>query len=203
MNKTKYLEDIREIKDIMAHTTRFISLSGISGVSTGLIALSSAFIAYITVFKDQEYLIHDAIELSNNKLFKLLFIAVATIFLSICSAIYFTTRKIRIKNQRVWDIQTKRLLLNLSIPLVSGGLLCLMLLFKGFIGILPSITLIFYGLALVNGSKYTLPEIRNLGLIQITLGLVAFQFVGYGLIIWGLGFGIIQIVYGLVIQKKY
>jgi len=71
------------------------------------------------------------------------------------------------------------------------------------IGMLPSITLIFYGLALVNGSKYTLPELRNLGIIQIVLGLLAFQFITYGLLFWALGFGVIQIIYGLAIQKKY
>lgn len=203
MDKTKYIEDLREIKDIMSRTTQFISLSGLSGVSTGLIALSGAFIAYQTVFIDQEYLIYGTVELTNENLFHLSVIAAGTLILSICSAIFFTNKKARIKNHNVWDIQSKRLLINLLIPLVSGGLLCLMLLFKGFIGFLPPMTLIFYGLALVNGSKYTLPEIRNLGIIQILLGLFAFQFINYGLMIWALGFGVVQIIYGLIIQKKY
>ena len=201
--KEKYIEDLIEIKDIMNPTTRFISLSGLSGVSTGLIALAGAFIAYLTIFKDQDYLLLNAVKLKDESLMNLLLIATGTLVLSIVSAVFFTNRKTKKQNQNVWDVQTKRLLLNLLIPLIAGGLLCLMLLLKGFVGILPPLTLIFYGLALVNGSKYTLPEIRYLGLIEILLGLLAFQFIEYGLIFWAFGFGVIQIVYGLIIQRKY
>lgn len=68
--------------------------------------------------------------------------------------------------------------------------------------VLP-LTLIFYGLALVNVSKYTLKEIRGLGLIEIFLGLLAFQFLAYGLIIWTIGFGVLHIIYGFIIKMKY
>lgn len=78
-----------------------------------------------------------------------------------------------------------------------------MLLLKGFVGLLPPLTLLFYGLALVNSSKYTFPEIRNLGLIEIIIGLLAFQFIEYGLVFWAFGFGVILIIYGLIVQKKY
>lgn len=203
MDNKKYIEDLREIKDIMNRTTQFISLSGLSGVSTGITALAGAFIAFKAVFEDQDYLVYHAVELTRDNLNHLLLIAGGTLFLSIASAIFFTRRKTKMQNQSIWDIQTKRLLINLSIPLITGGLLCLMFLHKGFVGILPPMTLIFYGLALVNGSKYTLPEIRNLGIIEIVLGLLSFQFIQYGLLFWALGFGIVQIIYGLIIQRKY
>jgi hypothetical protein len=199
----KYIEDLKEIKDIMNRSTRFISLSGLSGVSTGITALAGVYLAYQTIFKEQDYLTYNAVELSSENVRNLLLIAVATLILSIGAAIFFTTKKLKKKNQSVWDQQTKRLLINLSIPLITGGLLCLMLLLKGFVGLLPPITLIFYGLALVNASKYTLPEIRSLGLIEIFLGLIAIQFIEYGLLFWAFGFGAIQIVYGLFIQRKY
>lgn len=203
MNKEKYKEDLKEIKDIMNRTTRFISLSGLSGVSTGITALAGAFLAYQTIFKDQDFLVYNAVELNNDGLKNLLLIAIGTLTLAIGNALFFTSRKTKTQNQPGWDIQTKRLLINLLIPLITGGLLCLMLILKGFVGILPSLTLIFYGLALVNGSKYTLPEIRNLGIIEILLGLLAFQFINYGLVFWAFGFGIVQIIYGLIIQRKY
>jgi hypothetical protein len=199
----KYIEDLKEIKDIMNRSTRFISLSGLSGVSTGITALAGVYLAYQTIFKEQDYLTYNAVELSSENVINLLLIAVATLILSIGAAIFFTTKKLKKKNHSVWDQQTKRLLINLSIPLITGGLLCLMLLLKGFVGLLPPITLIFYGLALVNASKYTLPEIRSLGLIEIFLGLIAIQFIEYGLLFWAFGFGAIQIVYGLFIQRKY
>ena len=203
MDKEKYIEDLKEIKDIMNRTTRFISLSGLSGVSTGIIALVGAFIAYQTIFKDQGYLAYNVVGLNSDNLRYLLLIAVGTLILSIGSAIFFTSKKTKKQNQRGWNSQTKELLFNLLIPLITGGLLCLTLLFKGFVGILPPLTLIFYGLALLNGSKYTLSEIKKLGLIEILLGLTAFHFIDYGLLFWAFGFGVVQILYGIIIQIKY
>ncbi|MFN3446063.1 MAG: hypothetical protein ACK44D_09995, partial [Bacteroidia bacterium] len=155
------------------------------------------------VFKDQKYLVHHPVELTYDSIVRLLMIASGTIILSVFSAVFFTRQKTKAQNETVLDMNTKRLLINLLIPLVSGGLLCVLLLLKGFAGMLASITLIFYGLALVNGSKYTLPEIRTLGIIQVIIGLLAFQFINYGLLFWALGFGVVQIVYGLIIQRKY
>jgi hypothetical protein len=201
--KKKYIEDLKEIKDIMNRSSRFISLSGISGVSTGIIAIAGAFLAYQNIFKGQDFLIYDSVAIRTEQLSHLLMIAAGTLILSAIAAVFFTTRKTRKQNQPLWDHQSKRLLLNLSIPLITGGVLCLMLLAKGFVGLLPPLTLIFYGLALVNGSKYTLHEIRTLGLIEIVLGLIALQYIEYGLIIWALGFGILHVVYGIIIQSKY
>ncbi len=203
MEKEKYIDDLKEIKDTLSRATRFISLSGLSGVSTGITALIGALVAYQTVFKNNDYLIYNAVEISNESLWYLLLVSVGTLILSIGCAIFFTTIKTRKQNQSIWNIQVKRLLLNLSIPLIAGGLLCLMFLLKGFIGFLCPLTLIFYGLALINGSKYTLTEIRNLGIIEILLGLIAFQFINYGILFWALGFGVFQIIYGLIVQKKY
>jgi len=103
----------------------------------------------------------------------------------------------------VWDYQTKRLLVNLAIPLLTGGIVCLLFLFNGFPGLLAPMTLIFYGLALVNAGKYTLTEVRSLGLIEIFLGLLAMLWIDYGLLFWAFGFGVLHIVYGLIIQRKY
>lgn len=203
MNRDKYFEDLKEIKDTMNRATRFISLSGLSGVSTGVMALLGALLAYQTIFKNYDYLVYNSVEINVESLWYLILIAVGTLVLSIGGAIFFTNRKTKKQHQRVWDIQAKRLVINLSIPLVTGGLLCLMLLLKGFVGFLCPLTLIFYGLALINGSKYTFTEIRNLGIIEILLGLIAFQFINYGILFWALGFGVFQIIYGLIVQKKY
>lgn len=202
MEKAKYLDDLKEIKEIMSRTTQFISLSGLSGVSTGIIALAGLWLAFVTVFKDQDYLVYNAVALNNDREIYLFVIAIGTIILSVGSAIFFTKRKSKIQKQIIWNGLTKRLLLSLLIPLITGGILCLMLLNRGYIGFLPSLTLIFYGLSLINGSKYTFREIRYLGIIQIIVGLLAFQFICYSLLFWALGFGIIQIIYGLIIQKK-
>jgi predicted benzoate:H+ symporter BenE len=125
------------------------------------------------------------------------------LLLALGAAILFTFRKAQKDNQKVWDLRTKRLIINLIIPLATGGILSLMMLLKGFIGLVAPFTLIFYGLALINASRYTLHEIRSLGLVEIVIGLLGVAFVKVGLIFWALGFGIIHIIYGLYMQRKY
>jgi len=202
MEKEKYLNDLSEIRKIMSRSARFISLSGLSGVSTGLIALAGALLVHQLVFKHHDYLVYEAVPLDRNNLTNLLLVAMGTLLLSIVSALWFTGRKSKRENQRIWDDQAKRLLINLLIPLTTGGILCLILLFKGYVGFVPALTLIFYGLALVNGSHYTFSHIRYMGIVEILLGLVAFLFIEQSLFLWMLGFGVVQMIYGMLIQRK-
>tara|TARA_Y100001972_G_scaffold122335_1_gene167758 strand:- start:1770 stop:2387 length:618 start_codon:yes stop_codon:yes gene_type:complete len=203
MNQNKYLRDLQDIKDIMSRSSRFISLSGLSGIFAGLFALGGAYAAYQTVYSGQDYLNHRYAVITRESLMTLLIIALVTLALSIGAGIFFTSRETRKQNEKVWDHQTRRLLINLAIPLVTGGIVCLILLLKGFVGIIAPLTLIFYGLALVNASKYTLNEVRSLGIIEIVLGLISLQFIGYGLLVWAIGFGVMHIVYGTMMQLKY
>ncbi len=202
MEKEKYLDDLSEIRKIMSRSSRFLSLSGMSGLSTGLIALMGAFAARQLVFSHGNYLQNEAVVIGGDALRDLVLIASGTLLLSVVSALWFTARKSRRENERAWDAQAGRLLVNLLIPLTTGGLLCLILLRMGYIGFLPAMTLIFYGLALVNGSHYTHHHIRYLGLAEILLGLLALVFISQSLYIWMVGFGLFQMVYGLLIQRK-
>ena len=196
MDKEKYLEDLKDIKEMMNRSSRFISLSGMSGICAGVFSLIGAYTGFQTIYSSQEYMGYRWENLTNESLISLIGIAVGVIILSIITGIYFTTQKAKALNEELWDHHTKRYLINLSIPLVSGGILCLILLLKGYGGLIAPLTLIFYGLALVNGSHFTLKETRNLGLIEILLGLLAIAYVQYGLIFWAIGFGVLHIIYG-------
>jgi len=203
MTKEKYLQDLKDIKDIMDRSSRFISLSGWSGIAAGLVAILGAYAAYQYVYVGQEFLAYQRVTITSERLSILLIIAAITITLAIGLGAFFTSRKAKKNKQKLWDQQTKRLLLNLFIPLAAGGILCLILLSKGFIGFVAPFTLIFYGLALVNASKYTLREVRSLGILEIILGLIGTNYVGFGLLFWVIGFGALHILYGIIMKVKY
>lgn len=203
MNKEAYLKDLTEIRGIMEKSTRFISLSGLSGVSAGIIALFGAALAYQTVYSQQDYLGYRQASLDASTVSTLLSIAAGTLILAAVSVIFFTRQKARKAGQQIWSVHVQRLLINLAIPLVTGGILCLMLLMKGYIGLIAPLTLLFYGLALVQASKYTMDTIRSLGILQIILGLTATWFIGYGLLFWAAGFGLLHIVYGIYMHIVY
>ncbi|SIT74686.1 hypothetical protein [Pontibacter indicus] len=198
------LEALHEIRNIMDRSSRFISLSGLSGVFAGLSALvGAAVVKWYFSQQNINYYSDQARNFSQEDVLFLLAVALGVLVLAFGTAAYFTARNARKKNQRTWDNQSKRLLANLAIPLATGGVFCAILLYHGILYLVAPAMLVFYGLALLNGSKYTLGDIRYLGIIEIVIGLVACVFVGYGLMLWTLGFGVLHIVYGALVYFKY
>jgi hypothetical protein len=140
----------------------------------------------------------------SNELFQFIILdAFIVLIASLSAGTIMSMNRSKKLNQPSWDPAAKRLVINLMIPLVAGGLLCLIFIQKGELAYLAPITLLFYGLALVNASKYTVDEIRNLGIIEIALGLIAFWQLEFALLFWGIGFGILHIIYGMFIHTKH
>lgn len=195
--------DLKDIKELMERSSRFISLSGLSGVFAGVYALIGAWVATVYVLPArQEYDLPGNTE-NLERLPLIVMIAASVLILSIATAIFFTTKNARKKNQKIWDKRSQRMLSNLAVPLVTGGLFLLILLAQGTLYLIAPAMLIFYGLALINGSKYTLNDIRYLGYMEIILGLLATWFYGNGLLFWTIGFGVLHIIYGAVMYWKY
>ena len=134
---------------------------------------------------------------------ELLILAIVILVLAVGTAVILSLQKSKKEGEKIWNSTARRMVLNMAIPLITGGIFILILLSKGLFGFLAPATLIFYGLALVNASKFTFEEIRSLGIVQIILGLLASYFIEYGLLFWALGFGIMHIVYGIVMHLKY
>jgi hypothetical protein len=203
------LKNLAEIRSLMERSSRFISLSGLSGISAGLIALTGSAVAFIYLGYNVRYSDWGAYKQllatrDVGELTLMLFILAITIFIMALSAgIYFTTRKALKNNLPIWDKTTKRLLVHVFIPLITGGIFCMILLFYQIYFLIAPATLIFYGLALLNGSKYTLTDIQYLGISQIILGIICSLLPGYGLIFWAIGFGILHIIYGFIMYRKY
>ena len=203
MSDKDYLKDISEIKKMMNKSSRFISLSGLSGILAGIYALIGAFIAKNLWSKYIEHeFIGDFVNF-NSLVVELIVIAVIVASLSVVTAFFLTRKKAKEQGAKIWDTTTKRLLFNFLVPLITGGILSLMLLFNGFYGFVAPITLIFYGLALFSASKYTFGNVKYLGIAEIILGLVSMNYIGYGLYFWAIGFGILHIIYGTLMYFKY
>ncbi len=199
-----YQEDLNHIRSMMEKSSRFISLSGLSGVAAGGIALFGAIYVYFVFDREGiDYFDGNRNIFTSSLVKELVIIATVILVLAIVSAYVFTARKLKEKNQKIWDATTKRLLSSFAIPIVTGGFFCLILLQHHLFVLVAPATLIFYGLALVNAEKYTLSDIKYLGIFEIILGLFSFLFLGWGLIFWAIGFGILHIVYGLVMHRKY
>lgn len=201
-----YLEDIKEIRSMMEKSSRFISLSGLSGISAGVVALIGAFVAgwYIKGnIQSAESQVNRIAAVNLGDILFLLLDAAVVLALALSFATYFAVRKARIQGLPVWNKAAELTLINLLIPLATGAAFCLILYYYNIYLLIAPATLLFYGLALLNASKYTLGEVRYLGICQIILGLIAMVIPGYTILFWALGFGILHIIYGAVMYFRY
>lgn len=200
------LKDISEIRSLMEQSTKFMSLSGLSGISAGIVGLGGAYATY-------QYLAGEGIYaelyrtgkafVSTTQLWVLLGIAVFILGLALSLASFFSIRMARKKKLPIWNAAAKHLMYSIMIPLCVGALFCFQLAIHDAGGLVPAATLLFYGLALLNTSKYTISEIRYLAMSELALGLIASFFIGMGLFFWGIGFGLLHIIYGIIMYWKY
>lgn len=210
MNKQQeQLAAIQDMRNMMERSSRFLSLSGLAGVFVGIIAIIGIIAAYLFLGLSLLEPGYDQFIISKTGDFSITnftFIAIDSLIVLVTSIFigsFMAIKNAKKQGNEVWDAAAKRLLINLALPLLTGALFSLILLYHGYIQLIAPITLIFYGLALLNASKYTIDDIRYLGIMEIIVGLLAALFVDYGLLLWAFGFGILHIVYGLTIYFKY
>lgn len=193
-----YTQDIAEIRSVMERSSKFLSLSGWAGIMAGLYALAGAWISF-SVYEFNP----DEILYNTSALQELMILAVLILILALVTAIYFSWKKSQHNGQKIWNSTSRRLLMSMAVPLTAGGILLLIVASKGFIGLIPSLMLLFYGLALYNAGNYTIPEVRLMGIAQVGLGLLSAWFIEYGLLLWTIGFGVIHIIYGIYMHFRY
>jgi hypothetical protein len=195
-------KDIESIRQLMERSVKFLSLSGLSGILAGVYALVGAMTVYVLFHYPQAPWEH-RYEALQDSIPLLILIALAVLVASLITGYVLAARKASRLGVKIWDATSKRLVLNLSIPLATGGVYIVALLLSGhYAGAAPA-SLIFYGLALVNASPNLYDEFRYLGYIEITLGIISSFLPGFGLLSWAIGFGVLHIVYGTWMYKKY
>ncbi len=204
----KHIEALHDIKDMMNRSSRFISLSGLSGIGAGLCALAATiYIWPVWLAVRGKLQAGNEIQAypypTTNVQSLLVTTGIITFLSALALAFLFTWMRSKKTNTSIWGRTAKRLLINTAIPLITGALVTYRLLELELVGLIAPSCLIFYGLALLNGSKYTVSEIRWLGICQIILGLINLWFIGYGLIAWAIGFGVLHILYGALMWWKY
>lgn len=200
-NTEVYLSELKEIRQMMEQSSRFLSLSGLSGILIGLYALVGAYIAH-QVIHFQPAKAYLEIHFSDLML-KLTVLGTVILILSLITVLWLTYRRAKNSGKKIWNPGSRLMCINLAIPLVSGGIFILISLSRGIYHDVAPLCLIFYGLALVNAAKFTRQEIFYMGLLQIALGICAALFPEFGLLFWAIGFGIIHIIYGSVMYFRY
>jgi hypothetical protein len=203
-NTNDYARDLAEIRSMMEKSSKFLSLSGWEGVLAGVYAIAGAYVAYAVYgFHPNEAMYDFLLIAGSGAALMVIGFAGLVLLLALATAFYFAARKAKKQGERAWNPTSRRLLSSMAVPLVSGGLLIVLLVRLGLLGLVAPLMLIFYGLALYNASKYTVTDVKVLGFVQITLGLLNLAMLDYGLLFWAIGFGVVHIIYGIFMHFRY
>ena len=207
-NRSEFIEDIRVIKKVMEESSRFLSLSGLAGVFTGLSALAGVTAAVIFFLDGSLWISEDFFQSLGSGgnaplVLKLALLAGAVLLVSLSLSLWMSYRKSVRKGLNMWTPVSKRFLTNLLVPLLSGGILIIIFMAGSQFHLILPVMLIFYGLSLVSATKFTYSDIFYLGILEIIFGLCAAAAPSLGLIFWAAGFGVLHIIYGLVMYRKY
>lgn len=212
------LEALKEIRKVMQQSARIFSLSGWSGIWAGSVALlGMSWIGYVL----SDFGRSEMTELSDFDISKstglvsggqisephlrILFYSVLAVFvLAVLGAVFFSFNKSRREGHTAgYNDVARKLLINMAIPMGAGAVFLLKFATEMHYHYFVPVSLVFYGLALINCSKYTFTEIKYLGLLEVLLGLLALVLMKWHLWIWGMGFGVLHIVYGILMWHKY
>ena len=195
-----YIRDIAEIRSMMERSSKFVSLSGWAGIMAGIYAISGAYIARKVFNFHPDQIIDSG---PSAGITNVILLAAIILVLALGTAIYFSRKRAGKRGENIWNATAKQLLISMAIPLLTGSILILILISNNMIGWIAPFSLLFYGLALFNASKFTYNAVKVLGLTEIALGLLGSFFIGYGLFFWALGFGLAHIIYGIYVYYRF
>ena len=197
-------EELAEIKSIMERSTRFLSLSGLSGILAGIYALAATSIAWYWIYYPSSPWGIGAESLSFRDLVnRLLLLGLITLIAAVSTAYFLSKKKGTAATQPFWSPASRRFLQSLFLPVALGGFFCFALLHESAFELIPAALLLFYSIGLVQSAQFTLGEIKNLGFTQLVLGLIAAFFPAYGLLCWALGFGVFHLIYGTLMYYRH
>lgn len=198
-----YARDIVEIRSMMERSSKFLSLAGWAGIMAGIYALLGVYLAYDFLGFTPEKITTPGSENLFSNVSEITFLGLIILILSLGTAVVLSARKARKKREKIWNPTARRLVINMAIPLFSGGILIVIMILHDLLSLIAPLSLLFYGLALFNAGRYTYDEVRVMGLVQIVLGLLSSWFVEWGLFLWAIGFGLVHIIYGIYLHYKY
>lgn len=197
-----YLRDIREIRNLMERSVRFISLSGLSGILAGIYALAGVALAFRILYPEGSFPKVRVTE-PGPVIFRLTGIALAVLILTLASGLWLSYRKSRKQKIVFWGPGSRQFLWSLVIPLVTGGLFIAALTYQGFYAMVVPGFLVFYGISLNYAARHAVSDIQWLGYFEILIGLFSALFPLYGIVSWALGFGVMHLIYGVIMLIKY
>jgi hypothetical protein len=179
-----HLEFIRET---MARASSFTAVPGWGGVAMGLTAIGASVVA--------------ARQITPRAWFAV-WMAEAALATSI--GLVAMLRKSRAAGQPLGSGAGRQFAFSFLPPLLVGAALTPVFYRADLIDRLPGVWLLLYGTAVITGGAFSVRAVPVMGVALMALGLGALLApAGWGDLFMALGFGVLQIGFGLVIARRY
>ncbi len=180
------VDDLRFIRSAMERAGAFTAVPGWGGVGMGVIALAAAVIA--------------GVQPSTGR-WLTVWVAAAAIASAI--GLWSMARKARRLDVPIASGPGRKFALGLFPPIAVGALLTAALLRAGDSTLVPAVWLLLYGTGIVAAGAFSVPIVPLQGLAFLVLGAGALIAPTAGDLLLGLGFGAVNIVFGVVIATRH
>jgi hypothetical protein len=181
------MDNLHFIRQTMERATAFTAVPGWGGVGMGVLALVAAGVAETRLSTDAW-----------------LATWLTTAVLALTLGGWAMSRKARLAGTTVFSYSGRRFVLSYVPPLVVGALLTGALVRAGQLDALPGTWLLLYGTGVVTGGAFSVRVVPLMGLCFMALGAVAlFGPAPWGNLLMAAGFGLLQIVFGVIIARRY
>lgn len=179
-------DNLRFIRETMESAGRFTAVPGWGGVGMGITAVAAAIVASRAATPSR-------------------WIAVWMIELAIAVviAVGASVRKALAAKIGVFSAPGRRFVLSFLPPLLVGAPLTFVLYQAGMIAVLPGMWLMLYGTAVVTGGAFSVRVVPVMGLCIMVVGLIAVFAPAFGNSLMAIGFGGLQIIFGMIIAYRY
>ncbi len=121
----KHLQELAEIRSLMDKSSRFLSLSGLSGIFAGTFAIVGALNVWlytrIGLVRYDEYFSGSGTSVDMPLLRFMVINAVIVLILALLSGWYFSKRKADRMNIPLWNSASRRMLVNFLFLLQPGA----------------------------------------------------------------------------------
>lgn len=181
------IDNLQFIRETMERSTHFTAVPGYGGMLMGATALVAAYIATVQVtLRDSmiTWLIEAALAFAIGML-----------------AMW---QKSKIAGQSLVSAPARKFALGFAPPLIVGVVVVLGLWKNGYFYIMPPVCMLSYGAAVVCGGAFSVRVIPVMGWFFMALGAIAFAIpASNGNIMMAASFGMLHLIFGAVIAKKY
>jgi hypothetical protein len=179
-------DNLRFIRDTMESAARFTAVPGWGGVGMGITAVAAAVVA--------------AREASPSRWVAVWLVELAV---AVVIALGATVQKARAARIGIFSAPGRKFALSFLPPILVGALLTFVLYHAALIAVLPGMWLLMYGTAVVTGGAFSVKVVPVMGMCFMALGAAALFLPSYGNLLMALGFGGLQIIFGLMIAYRH